>query len=368
MVNREGKRGARGRVQLDKVSKSFGSICAVDNVTLDIAPGEFVTLLGPSGSGKTTVLLMIAGLIEPTSGTISIADRPVTNVAPRLRDLGVVFQNYALFPHLSVQENVAFPLRMRRMRERDIEHKVRETLALVQLPDVGPRLPHELSGGQQQRVALARALVFDPAVLLLDEPLSALDKRLRQDMQVEIKGLHKALDLTVLHVTHDQSEALAMSNRVVIMREGRVVQMGAPRELYERPASSFVADFLGTPNFLRGQVDPRDKDSGHLLRTDGGLQCRLPSRSESATGRVRLMIRPERIVIGDGASETDQRFAGRILEVLFTGELVRYRVALSSSDTLEVTIPNRRGEAVPRQVGSPIDIGWYLDDVYIFSD
>jgi len=357
-----------GRVRLDGLAKAYDTVRAVDGVSLDIAAGEFVTLLGPSGSGKTTVLMMIAGLIEPSAGAISIGDRVVTAVSPRLRDLGVVFQNYALFPHLTVGENIAFPLRMRWLRETDIRRKVSQILDLVRLPDAAPRLPHQLSGGQQQRVALARALVFDPAVLLLDEPLSALDKKLRESMQFELKALHTALALTVIHVTHDQSEALAMSDRVVIMRDGKVVQVGSPRELYEKPASSFVADFLGTSNFLSGRLETTADAPTHSFVTEGGLRCRVPPAAGLAAGRMRLMIRPERIVLGDQVTPSDGRFAGRVEEIFYTGDLVRYRIALSPKDVLEVTVQNRRGEVIQRAVGSPVDVGWHLDDVHVFPE
>ncbi|VIO67564.1 ABC transporter ATP-binding protein [Bradyrhizobium ivorense] len=356
-----------GCVQLRGLTKEYGSVRAVGDVSIDIAAGEFVTMLGPSGSGKTTVLMMIAGLVEPSAGVITIGGRDVTHVRPQHRNLGVVFQSYALFPHLTVAENIAFPLRMRRRSEGEIRRKVARMLDLVRLPNVGERAPGQLSGGQQQRVALARALVFDPPVLLLDEPLSALDKKLRENMQFEIRELHRNLGITIVNVTHDQTEALVMSDRVIIMSDGRVVQSGSPSELYESPRSSFVADFLGASNFLKGELQKAPDTDGWNLVTAGGLRCRVPDAARASKGRARLMLRPERIVLNDPAA-TQEHFEGRIAEVAYTGDLIRYRVALNDQDVIEVTLQNKLGRAREAAIGSNATVGWYLEDVHVFNE
>lgn len=362
----EGKR-SDGAVRLSGLTKRYDNSCVVDNVSMDIAAGEFVTMLGPSGSGKTTVLMMIAGLVEPTFGTITIGTRDVTQLGPQHRGLGVVFQNYALFPHLTIAENIAFPLRMRKKSEAEIKRKVEDMLALVRLPALGNRTPSQLSGGQQQRVALARALVFDPPVLLLDEPLSALDKKLRESMQFEIREIHRKLGLTVINVTHDQSEALAMSDRVIIMRDGRVMQSGTPSELYENPSSTFVADFLGTSNFLNGTIQEIDANGVGVFTTDGGLRCRVPAGTVRAGERARLMVRPERIMVDDTLG-ADQHLQGHVAEVAYTGELVRYRISLSDQDVIEVTLQNRKGQSTWKELGSAVSVGWHIHDAHLFHE
>lgn len=356
-----------GRVQLRGLTKEYGGLRAVDTVSIDVAAGEFVTMLGPSGSGKTTVLMMIAGLTEPSAGVITIGGRDVTHVRPQHRNLGVVFQSYALFPHLTVAENIAFPLRMRRKGEGEIRRKVAKMLDLVRLPNVGERVPGQLSGGQQQRVALARALIFDPPVLLLDEPLSALDKKLRENMQFEIRELHRNLGLTVINVTHDQTEALVMSDRVIIMRDGRVVQSGSPSELYEHPKSSFVADFLGTSNFLKGELQKAGDADRWSLVTAGGLRCRVPESAGTSIGSAQLMIRPERIVLNDAVA-MQERFEGRIMEVAYTGDLIRYRVALNERDIIDVTLQNKQRHVPQASIGSEATVGWRLEDVHVFFE
>src|SRR5215216_3040300 len=247
-----GELGAR--VIFDQIEKRYGSVIAVDGVSLDIAPGEFLTLLGPSGSGKTTTLMMLAGFEIPTAGEIFVDEDPIASVPPYRRNIGMVFQNYALFPHMTVGENIAFPLQMRKMSRAEITRQTTAVLALVGLPRYEGRYTRQLSGGQQQRVAVARALVFNPRVLLMDEPLGALDKQLRESLQLELKRLHERLGVTIIYVTHDQGEALVMSDRIAVLHRGRIEQIGLPTELYERPATRFVAAFLGESNFLAGRV------------------------------------------------------------------------------------------------------------------
>ncbi len=289
-------------ITLENVSKHYGSVRAIDDVSLAVAPGEFITLLGPSGSGKTTVLMAIAGFVTPTRGTIRLDGMPITEKPPESRNFGVVFQGYALFPHMSVAENVAYPLRVRRTAKAEISRRVKAALDLVQLGPLADRMPPQLSGGQQQRVALARALVFQPQVLLLDEPMSALDKKLRAELQLELRDLHRRLGATFINVTHDQEEAIIMSDRIAIMRDGKVIQLGAPKELYERPATRFVADFLGKSNFLShrhpGAAPPQGRprqrhdairhERDPLRRRERGLCGDLRSAFGADTGRRRL--------------------------------------------------------------------------------
>ena len=287
-------------VRVEAIEKRFGHIRAVESVSLDIGPGEFVSLLGPSGSGKTTLLMMIAGFETPSGGLIRVGDRDITHVPPNKRGVGMVFQRYALFPHMSVAKNIAFPLKMRRVAKEEIARRVENALAMVRLEGYGGRAVNQLSGGQQQRVAVARALVFEPPVLLMDEPLGALDKKLRAEMQLEIKSLHKRLGVTVLYVTHDQEEALTLSDRVAVMHEGRLVQIGSPIELYRRPASAFVADFVGKMNFLEGKIASATPAAVIVGCGDGLALTASPVASPavqhmSVGTSVRAAVRPERL-------------------------------------------------------------------------
>src|SRR5215467_6167348 len=267
----EGVRG--GRLTLTRLAKRYPGTTAVDAIDLDVGSGEFVTLLGPSGSGKTTTLMMVAGFTTPSEGEIAIDGRPITGMAPEHRNIGVVFQNYALFPHMTVSDNVAFPLKMRRQPSAEIRGRVGRALDLVHLAGLGERLPRQLSGGQQQRVALARALVFDPGLLLMDEPLGALDRNLREQMKIEIKRIHRDVGVTVLYVTHDQEEALTMSDRVALMNRGRIAQLGSAEDLYERPANRFVARFIGESNLLDGRVEVAD--GGLVFADERGVRLHV---------------------------------------------------------------------------------------------
>ncbi|TDV05486.1 ABC transporter ATP-binding protein [Paraburkholderia caballeronis] len=289
-------------LQLVGVSKHYGAVQAVIDAVLDVQDGEFVSLLGPSGSGKTSTLMMIAGFEEPTAGSILLGGKRVENVPPNQRDIGMVFQSYALFPHLSIADNVAFPLKVRKWKRADIDAAVRRVLALVGLEDKAERLPKQLSGGQQQRVALARALVYEPKLLLLDEPLSALDKNMREQMQIELRRIHRQVGITTLYVTHDQSEAMTLSDRIVVFNHGRIEQVGTPLDVYARPVSRFAASFIGDSNLFDGrrgaQPDELIADGGLTLRTS----CALPSGAADAAC---ALVRPEDIRIGaapDGAS------------------------------------------------------------------
>ncbi|MER9534232.1 ABC transporter ATP-binding protein, partial [Mesorhizobium sp. M0309] len=315
-------------------------------MSVQIEAGEFVSLLGPSGSGKTTTLMMIAGFETPTAGQIFIGARPVTGLPVHRRNIGVVFQNYALFPHLSVFENVAFALKMRGISGSELRAGVAEALNLVQLSGYEGRMPHELSGGQQQRVALARALVFRPGVVLMDEPLGALDKQLREHMQLELKHLQKALGTTVVFVTHDQGEALTMSDRIVVMNEAKVEQIGTPEEIYEHPRTHFVASFIGESNFLDAQLVGKT-DRGPVLDV-AGLQVRATWQGfDRQAGRATLMIRPEKIIpLADGL-RADNELEGVVQEAVYHGNVVKYRVSLHAVLPVLLTV------AVPRQASSP---------------
>ena len=286
-------------IAITGLTKRFGPVTAVDGVDLDAAAGEFLALLGPSGSGKTTILMSIAGFDFPTDGRIEIGGRDVTYLPPQRRDLGMVFQRYTLFPHMSVAENVAFPLKMRKVARAERERRAREALATVRLDGLAERRPAQLSGGQQQRVALARAIVYRPQVLLMDEPLSALDKNLREEMQIEIKHLQRALGITVVFVTHDQTEALTMADRVSVLDHGKLQQVGSPRTLYERPATAFVARFIGETNFWPATLAAPARDGEIATVTlDGGGHTEAVAAGALTAGPVRLAVRPERVRLG----------------------------------------------------------------------
>jgi putative spermidine/putrescine transport system ATP-binding protein len=344
-----------GALHLDHVSKSYGSMRAVDDVSIALERGEFVTLLGPSGSGKTTLLMMIAGFVAPTSGEIRLDGRNVTSTPPEDRNLGMVFQGYALFPHMTVAGNIAFPLEVRKMSKPEIDSRVRQVLEQVQLGSLGSRYPRQLSGGQQQRVALARALVFMPDLLLLDEPLSALDRKLRADVQLELKALHRRLGLTFIYVTHDQEEALSMSDRVVVLRNGRIVQQGTPSGLYERPRTRFVADFLGKSNFLSGVVEAARPDGfsyrcGEATLVQTGETAKLGSR-------VLLALRPEKIEIVGADRKLPNQLAGTLVNWSYTGAAFHLLVDTRDANQISLTVPTWRQPASP-QVGAEITIGW----------
>ena len=362
------------RIELETVSKRYGDFHAVRDFSLAIEQGELVVLLGPSGCGKTTTLRMIARFVPVTSGRIRLGGHDVTNLPAHRRNTGLVFQGYALFPHLTAAENVAFGLEMRKLPEAVVREKVARALKLVRLDDLGDRLPRQLSGGQQQRVALARALVIEPDALLLDEPLSNLDAKLREEVRVEIRQLQKALGLTTVMVTHDQDEALAMADRLVVMSAGAIQQIGTQRDLYEHPCNRFVAGFVGRTNFLRGQlVEPG------VFRSDGGLTLRFDARSapgdqaasaRSSDARRALALRPERLALGSPADTSRaNRVAGTVEFASYLGAIIEYYVRLSSGEILRVHAPNTGaagdrawalGETV--HVSWPIEVGLVLED------
>ena len=344
-----------GTLTLDGISRRYGATTAVERVDLEVAEGEFVALLGPSGCGKTTTLRMVAGFVPPSSGRILIAGRDVTRAPPHGRDTGMVFQSYALFPHMTVGENVAFGLEMRRAARAEREARVREALRLARLEGLADRLPRQLSGGQQQRVALARAIVVNPTVLLCDEPLGALDKKLRQRMQFELKALHRRLGLTLLYVTHDQEEALTMSDRIAVMRSGRIAQLGLPGEIYDRPRSRFVADFIGDTNILTGEAE------GGAMRLAGGWRVPLPA---AASGTVAVALRPERVrLVAAGAGLVD----AMVEESNFLGDSVLLQAALADGQTLLARVP-RGTDAALLAPGARSGLAWDAADLVLLED
>ncbi len=357
---------------LKGLEKRYGDVRAVDGVDLEIAAGEFVSVLGPSGSGKTTLLMMIAGFERPSGGMITIGDRDVTYAPPNRRNIGMVFQRYALFPHMTVAQNVGFPLRMRGLRQAEISHRVGEALHLVQLGDYGSRYPNELSGGQQQRVAVARALIFEPPVLLMDEPLGALDKKLRESMQFEIKKLQHRLGVTVVYVTHDQEEALTMSDRVAVMSGGELVQLGSPVSLYQKPESPFVADFIGKMNFIEGEVIGAN-ETGHHIRLSESATLAAPGNLNGsaqllrAGNSIRLAVRPERLRLEARGAGGDGAIPGRIETAIFVGSFRIFLVSVAGrpNDILQVQAP--ASEAIARfEEGDNVDLIADSDAIRLF--
>jgi putative spermidine/putrescine transport system ATP-binding protein len=342
-------------ITLDSVVKLFdGGVRAVDGVSAEIRAGEFFALLGPSGCGKTTTLRLIAGFELADAGRILVGGEDITSLPPHKRGMSMVFQNYALFPHRTVFENVAFGLKMRQVGREETARRVKDALRLVALDGLEERRPSQLSGGQQQRVALARAIVVEPAVLLCDEPLGALDKKLRQTMQFELKQLQRQLGVTLVFVTHDQEEALAMSDRVAVMRGGKIEQLGAPAELYDRPATRFVADFLGDANVIEGTVG-----GDGLLATDG-LAIRVP---QIAVGPAAIALRPERVRL-DQVEGLANRLDGTVENVNFLGGSILYRVALPNRRLLLSMVPNH-GNGPPKAPGEAVRLGWNVDDAVV---
>ena len=340
-------------VEIDGVTKRFGETPALDGVSLRIEEGELFALLGPSGSGKTTLLRAIAGFVDPEAGAIRIDGDAMRDIPVHRRDIGMVFQDYALFPHMSVFDNVAFGLSVRHVARSEMAERVRAMLALVQLEGYEERRPGQLSGGQQQRVALARALVTRPRVLLLDEPLGALDKRLRRRMQIELRQIQREVGITTVFVTHDQEEALTLSDRIAILDAGRIVQSGPPQAVYERPRTVFAADFLGDANFFTGRTD-----GDGCVRTSRGSELFTADVAEDTGADVILAVRPEKLRIaraGNPASDGANRLAGTVASVLYAGSTVTYRVAC---DEVEVTVLEQNREATPIEQGEPVTVSW----------
>ncbi|WP_405679178.1 ABC transporter ATP-binding protein [Streptomyces sp. NBC_01511] len=343
-------------VRLRQLTKRYGGRAAVDRVSLDIEVGEFMTFLGPSGSGKTTTLDMIAGFSSTTEGSITVDDVDVAALPPHRRDLGMVFQHYALFPHMTVAKNIAFPLQQRKVPKAEIAERVTEALRMVRLKGLADRLPSQLSGGQQQRVALARAVVFNPRVLLMDEPLGALDKKLREQLQGEISRMHRELGITFVFVTHDQEEALALSDRIAVFNEGRIEQVGTPEELYERPATLFVARFLGESNVFTGRC------TAPGVLTGDGYELAVPPRTASGADEVALVVRPERmrlLVPDEKAPQGHNVLDGTVTEIVYFGAHRRVAVDLACGE--RVQLREAAGQEQPLRPGSPARVAWPVE-------
>jgi len=349
-------------VRFDNVQKSYdGKTLVVKNLDVDIAQGEFLTMLGPSGSGKTTSLMMLAGFEPATHGEIYLNGKPINNVPPNKRGIGMVFQNYALFPHMTVAENLAFPLRVRNLDTKEIDKKVKNILELVELPEFGQRRPAQLSGGQQQRVAVARALVFEPELVLMDEPLGALDKQLREQMQYEIKHIHENLGVTVVYVTHDQSEALTMSDRIAVFEDGVIQQLSSPNDLYEKPDNSFVAQFIGENNRLSGQIIGIDGEVC-TVQLDSGEQVTAQKVVDGESGtRTTLSIRPERIELDPAEGSVPVSITGKIEELIYLGDHIRVRMSVAGTSEFIVKVRNSSGRR-SLEVGQTTRVGWDPQD------
>jgi len=349
-------------VRFEKVQKSYdGETLVVKDLNLDIAKGEFLTMLGPSGSGKTTCLMMLAGFETATHGEIYLDGEGINNVAPHKRNIGMVFQNYALFPHMTVGENIAFPLEVRKLPKQEIQERVVQALDMVQLKDFLSRRPAQLSGGQQQRVALARALVFEPKLVLLDEPLGALDKNLREEMQYELKHIHEDLGLTMVFVTHDQSEALTMSDRIAVFDDGIIQQVDSPEVLYEEPKNAFVAYFIGENNRFNGVIKEITSDVCSVEIEGGGIVKAKPVNVDSVGDKTTLSLRPERVYINPEAGVTPNVMDAEVLELIYLGDHIRTRVSVAGNDNFVVKIPNST-EHSQLSEGQTIKVGWASED------
>ncbi|WP_342713482.1 ABC transporter ATP-binding protein [Bradyrhizobium sp. B124] len=349
-------------VRFSDVQKTYdGETLVVKNLNLDIARGEFLTMLGPSGSGKTTTLMMLAGFEVPTRGSILLEGRSIDAMPPHKRDIGMVFQNYALFPHMTVEENLAFPLKVRKLGKAEIEPRIKRALDMVRLAAYGGRRPGQLSGGQQQRVALARALVFDPKLVLMDEPLGALDKQLREQMQLEIKHIHEDLGVTLVYVTHDQGEALTMSDRIAVFNDGVIQQLAAPAELYEHPQSAFVAQFIGESNQLHGKVVAINGTTCKVEIPGAGNVQALAINVEAVGRPTVLSLRPERVKLNPAPGALPNIFSARVAEVIYLGDHVRACVSVCGHDDFVIKLPNSEG-VVQLEPGTAISIGWKTED------
>ena len=349
------------------IRKVYGSVTAVRNVNLDVAEGEFVTFLGPSGSGKSTTLYILAGFQDPTEGDILLKGRSLLSTPSHKRQIGMVFQRYTLFPHLSVGENVAFPLRIRRLPQAEIAARVKGALKLARLEGYEDRMPSMLSGGQQQRVALARALVYEPPVLLMDEPLSALDKKLREEIQFEIRRIHRETGVTILYVTHDQEEALRMSDRIAVFSQGEIDQIGTGPELYARPATRFVAGFIGDSNFIDGRIDEVRGDRARIRFPGGEALDGIPLHGVgTANGRAAVLLRPERIALRVEAGKG--RLAGKVRDITFLGNNVHVLVASEGLEDVSVRLPFGHDSLPGLAVGSAVSLDFDPAEAHAFAN
>ncbi|WP_407168950.1 ABC transporter ATP-binding protein [Bradyrhizobium sp. ORS 111] len=361
---------ASSSLRISNLCKRYGDFVALAPTTLEVAKGEFLTLLGPSGSGKTTLLSLIAGLAHPDEGQILVDDLDVTRSPAYERDIGVVFQNYALFPHMTVAENIAFPLKMRKVTDGEARKLTAEALETVRLPHVAKRYPRELSGGQQQRIALARCIVYRPAIILMDEPLGALDKKLRDQMQLEIKRIHRELGTTIVYVTHDQEEAMTMSDRICLMNAGAIEQLGTPEDLYFRPRSVFVADFLGESNLLSATVRDVDANGLDIVLADPPARLRaVGNGSAFAAGEpIKVMVRPQNLMVEDAAAGGG-KLTGRLTDVMISGSLTRLYIEPEAPGVAQlVAAYPTRSSAAPYEIGQLLSLGWNPADAVAIRD
>jgi spermidine/putrescine transport system ATP-binding protein len=357
---------AGGEVVLVDLVKRFADVTAVAGINLDIPPGEFFSFLGPSGCGKTTTLRLIAGFERPDEGQILLDGVDMVQTPPHKRNVNTVFQNYALFPHLSVADNVGFGLRYKDVTKEEARKKVAEALELVRLKGLERRRPSQLSGGQQQRVALARALILNPSVLLLDEPLGALDAKLRKALQIELKALQEEVGITFIYVTHDQEEALTMSDRLAVMSNGRVEQVGTPSEVYEEPTTTYVADFLGVSNLMDARADGSDRDGRAKIQL-GDFELVAARGDTDAKGDVKIVIRPERIRLAESGDAGENRIPGMVERVVYVGSTMQVIVHLASGPTLQVWVQNQ-GDGLPYAQGHPVAVHLPADALRVLVD
>ncbi len=356
-------------VTLDSVSKTYGSFRAVSNLKVQVEDGEFFSLLGPSGCGKTTTLRMIAGFVPPTSGEVILSGEDVTRLPPEKRNVGIVFQNYAIFPHMTVAQNVGYGLKLRRMDKKLIAEQVERALQQVSMEGLANRMPSQLSGGQLQRVALARVIILEPKLLLLDEPLSALDKKLREEMRIWLKNLQHELGLTTIYVTHDQDEALFLSDRIAVMREGVIEQIGTPNEIYDSPATRFVADFIGDANIFPARVISRD---GSVVHVETNVGVKVACETSHARplslkqGAIHLMIRPEKIRVGTQAENADNRIKARVVAMNYLGSKNRILLEIESGEKIFSDVLNIGEESI--DIGAETWIGWSCNACQLFSE
>jgi spermidine/putrescine transport system ATP-binding protein len=359
-------RMAGGEVQLVDLVKRFSDVTAVAGINLDMPPGEFFSLLGPSGCGKTTTLRLIAGFESPDEGQILLDGVDMAQTPPHKRNVNTVFQNYALFPHLTVAENVGFGLRYKHVSKQDAKRKIADALDLVRLSGFERRRPSQLSGGQQQRVALARALILNPAVLLLDEPLGALDAKLRKALQIELKALQEEIGITFVYVTHDQEEALTMSDRLAVMSNGRVEQIGTPSDLYEEPTTAYVADFLGVSNLMDAEAQGQGSDTNARVRL-GEFELTAGQGDTDARGSVKIVIRPERVRLEESGATGQNRVPGMVERVVYVGSIMQVIVHLAPGQSLQAWVQNT-GEGVPYAQGHPVSVHLPPDALRVLMD
>ena len=349
-------------VRFKNVQKSYDGInLVVKDLNLDIEKGKFVTMLGPSGSGKTTCLMMLAGFESATAGEILFNGKPINKIPPHKRGIGMVFQNYALFPHMSVAENLAFPLQVRKIAKPEVEKMVKEALDMVQMGDFIDRYPGQLSGGQKQRIALSRALVFKPELVLMDEPLGALDKQLREQMQYEIKHIHEQLGVSVVYVTHDQAEALTMSDQIAVFNDGIIQQLASPADLYERPQNSFIAQFIGENNQLSGTINEVKDNIAKVKLDSGETVFALMVNAKGKGKKALLSIRPERVIINPTGKDKTNAINGKVLELIYLGDHIRARLSVAGNDDFIVKVPNASNQK-HLKVGEKISLTWDKKD------